>query len=107
MTWRPRALAHRLLRRPLRRIGLAGAGAALERACGQRQGGRAPRPVVQKSTEKKLVFVHYRETLDHLASLLFRHGIAFARFEGSLSGSDKDAAIAAFRDEVPVLLCTE
>jgi hypothetical protein len=42
-----------------------------------------------------------------LASLLFRHGIAFARFEGSLSGSDKDAAIAAFRDEVPVLLCTE
>jgi superfamily II DNA/RNA helicase len=59
------------------------------------------------ATEKKLVFVHYRETLDHLASLLFRHGIAFARFEGSLSGPDKDAAIAAFRDEVPVLLCTE
>jgi SNF2 family DNA or RNA helicase len=57
--------------------------------------------------EKKLVFVHYRETLDRLASLLFRHGIAFARFEGSLSGPDKDAAIAAFRDEVPVLLCTE
>jgi superfamily II DNA or RNA helicase len=57
--------------------------------------------------EKKLVFVHYRETLDHLAGLLARHGIAFARFDGSLSGPDKDAAIAAFRDEVPVLLCTE
>jgi superfamily II DNA or RNA helicase len=58
-------------------------------------------------TEKKLVFVHYRETLDHLAGLLTRHGIAFARFEGGLSGPAKDAAIAAFRDEVPVLLCTE
>jgi superfamily II DNA or RNA helicase len=57
--------------------------------------------------EKKLVFVHYRETLDHLARLLARHGIAFARFEGGLSGADKDAAIAAFRDEAPVLLCTE
>ena len=57
--------------------------------------------------EKKLVFVQYRETLDHLAGLLDRHGIAFARFDGSLSGPAKDAAIARFRDEAPVLLCTE
>ncbi|MCC6778745.1 MAG: DEAD/DEAH box helicase family protein [Hyphomicrobiales bacterium] len=57
--------------------------------------------------EKKLVFVHYRETLEHLAVVLRREGIAFARFEGALSGPAKDAAIAAFRDEVPVLLCTE
>jgi superfamily II DNA or RNA helicase len=61
----------------------------------------------RNSAEKKLVFVHYRETLDHLDGLLARHGFAFARFEGGLSGPDKDAAIAAFRDEVPVLLCTE
>jgi SNF2 family DNA or RNA helicase len=57
--------------------------------------------------EKKLVFVQYRETLDHLAGLLDQHGIAFARFDGSLSGPAKDAAIARFRDEAPVLLCTE
>ena len=57
--------------------------------------------------EKKLVFVHYRETLDHLADLLAREGFAFARFEGGLSGPDKDAAIAEFRERVPVLLCTE
>ena len=57
--------------------------------------------------EKKLVFVHYRETLDHLAELLAREGFAFARFDGGLSGPDKDAAIAAFRERVPVLLCTE
>ncbi len=57
--------------------------------------------------EKKLIFVHYRDTLDHLADLLTREGLAFARFDGSLSGLDKDAAVARFRDEVPVLLCTE
>ncbi len=57
--------------------------------------------------EKKLVFVHYRETLAHLAGLLTKAGLPFARFEGSLSGPEKDAAIAEFRDKVPVLLCTE
>jgi superfamily II DNA or RNA helicase len=57
--------------------------------------------------EKKLVFVHYRETLDHLAELLAQEGFGFARFDGGLSGPDKDAAIAAFRESVPVLLCTE
>ena len=57
--------------------------------------------------EKKLVFVHYRETLEHLARLLAEEDFAFARFEGTLSGPAKDAAIAAFRERVPVLLCTE
>ena len=61
----------------------------------------------RNSDEKKLVFVHYRETLDHLADLLAREGIAFARFDGGLTGPDKDAAIAAFRETVPVLLCTQ
>ena len=57
--------------------------------------------------EKKLVFIHHRETMSSLADLLARNGIGFARFDGSLSGPDKDAAIADFRDSVPVLLCTE
>jgi superfamily II DNA or RNA helicase len=57
--------------------------------------------------EKKLVFVQYRDTLDHLAQLLGAEDITFARFEGNLSGPEKDAAIARFRNDVPVLLCTE
>jgi superfamily II DNA or RNA helicase len=57
--------------------------------------------------EKKLIFVHYRETLEHLAGVLAREGFAFARFSGALSGPAKDAAIAEFRERVPVLLCTE
>jgi SNF2 family DNA or RNA helicase len=57
--------------------------------------------------EKKLVFFHSRETLACLADLLSRGGFAFARFDGSLSGPEKDSAIADFRERVPVLLCTE
>jgi superfamily II DNA or RNA helicase len=57
--------------------------------------------------EKKLIFVHSRETLGRLADLLTLAGLPFARFDGSLSGPQKDAAIADFRDKAPVLLCTE
>jgi SNF2 family DNA or RNA helicase len=57
--------------------------------------------------EKKLVFVHSRETLARLAELLAQNGFDFARFDGSLSGPEKDRAIVEFRERAPVLLCTE
>jgi superfamily II DNA or RNA helicase len=57
--------------------------------------------------EKKLVFVHSRETLARLAELLAQIGVEFARFDGSLSGPEKDSSIVEFRERVPVLLCTE
>ena len=57
--------------------------------------------------EKKMVFVHHRDSLTHLAGLLRARGMSFVTFDGSMSGPDKDAAVAAFRDNVPVLLCSE
>jgi len=51
--------------------------------------------------------VHSRETLAHLAATLAGAGVSLARFDGSPSGSQKDAAIAAFRDQTNVLLCTQ
>jgi superfamily II DNA or RNA helicase len=57
--------------------------------------------------KKKLVFVHSRETLARLAELLAEEMIAFARFDGGLSGAQKDAAIVDFREHAPVLLSTE
>jgi superfamily II DNA or RNA helicase len=57
--------------------------------------------------EKKLIFVHARETLAHVGGRLTEAGLAFARFDGSLSGPEKDAAIAEFRDHAPILLCTQ
>ncbi len=63
--------------------------------------------IARNPDEKKLVFVHHRETMASLARLLAGQGAGFARFDGSMSGPDKDAAIADFRERVPVLLCSE
>jgi len=63
--------------------------------------------VQRNPQEKKLVFVHSRETLAHVADRLAETGVPFARFDGSLSGEEKDAAIAAFRDQASILLCTQ
>ncbi len=64
--------------------------------------------LLQKNVaEKKIVFVQARETLEHLSVLFEEAGISFARFDGSLSGPEKDAAIAAFREDARVLLCTQ
>ncbi len=57
--------------------------------------------------EKKIVFVHRRESLAHLAALLGQSGIGAAQFHGSLNGPEKDTAITFFRDSAPVLLTTE
>jgi SNF2 family DNA or RNA helicase len=57
--------------------------------------------------EKKMVFVHHRDTMAHLAGLLRQDGMPFATFDGTLSGPDKDAAVALFRDTVPILMCSE
>jgi len=63
--------------------------------------------LVRNPTEKKIVFVRFRETLHMLSDLLRERSIAFVCFEGSLSGPEKDGVIESFRDEVPVLLSTE
>ena len=65
------------------------------------------RLLAQNPTEKKLVFVHHRESLTYLAERLRREKLPFAQFTGDMSGPQKDAAVEAFRDQVPVLLCTE
>jgi SNF2 family DNA or RNA helicase len=57
--------------------------------------------------EKVLVFTAFRNTLDALTTEVAAAGIPAACYHGSLSRRDKDAAVASFRDEVPVLLSTE
>jgi len=57
--------------------------------------------------EKLLVFATFRRTLEHLQNLLADEGVPFATYSGEESESEKDAAVAAFRDRVPVMLCSE
>jgi len=63
--------------------------------------------LAQNPAEKKLVFVHHRDSMTHLADRLNRQRTPFAMFSGDMTGPQKDAAVAAFRDRVPLLLCTE
>jgi superfamily II DNA or RNA helicase len=57
--------------------------------------------------EKKMVFVHHRETLARLSDLARQEGHPFVAFDGSMSGPEKDAAVAHFRDDASLLFCTE
>ena len=59
------------------------------------------------TSEKVLVFTAFRQTLDHLAGQASAAGIPAVIYHGSLPRADKERAIAAFRDEAPVLLSTE
>ena len=59
------------------------------------------------TSEKVLVFTAFRQTLDHLAGQASGSGIPAVTYHGSLPRADKERAIAAFRDEAPVLLSTE
>ena len=54
-----------------------------------------------------LVFTAFRQTQEALARELRAHDIPFAVYHGSLARADKEKAIGAFRDDVPVLLSTE
>ena len=61
----------------------------------------------QNGHEKVLVFACFRRTLQHLQHLLGEAGIAYSTFSGAESQPQKDAAVEAFRSNLPVMLCSE
>ena len=60
----------------------------------------------RNAEEKKIVFVPSRETLDR-CRIMEKEATPFVRFEGAMSGPEKDASIARFQNQVPLLLSTE
>jgi SNF2 family DNA or RNA helicase len=59
------------------------------------------------TAQKVLVFVAFRRTQDHLAGVLAGAGVPHALYHGTLTRREKEAAIEAFRADVPVLVSTE
>jgi SNF2 family DNA or RNA helicase len=59
------------------------------------------------SRQKTLVFTTHKATSTYLAKTLQAANIPFAEFQGGMSLKQKDEAIAAFRDNVSVLLASE
>jgi SNF2 family DNA or RNA helicase len=63
--------------------------------------------MLTKSRQKTLVFTMHKATSEYLAQTLEAANIPFAEFQGGMSLQEKDAAIAAFRESVSVLLASE
>jgi SNF2 family DNA or RNA helicase len=61
----------------------------------------------QSRGDKVLVFANFQQTLQYLQHLLGEAGIAFVTFSGAESDRQKDEAVEAFRQQVPVMLCSE
>ena len=57
--------------------------------------------------EKVLVFTGFRQTLDVLVAAVERAGLSSAVYHGSLTRAEKEASIAKFRADTPILLSTE
>jgi len=57
--------------------------------------------------EKVVVFTGFRHTLELLEELVAERGLSAVSYHGSLTRRQKDAAIAAFSGEAPILLSTE
>lgn len=76
-------------------------------ALGVRRWSKAERLVELLPGGKALVFTRFLATHQALAAELQRRGVRHALFTGGMSPAQRAAAVAAFRDEVDVLLCSE
>jgi len=64
--------------------------------------------IIRKSHEHKLlIFANFRRTIRHLQELLAGAGVPHSTFSGEQTDREKDAAVDAFRETVPVMLCTD
>ncbi|MEW6417555.1 MAG: SNF2-related protein [Nitrospirota bacterium] len=57
--------------------------------------------------EKKIVFTQYIKSMDYITDLLRRCKIPYVTFRGDMTLREKDASIAQFKNEIPVLVSTE
>ena len=63
--------------------------------------------IIKESPAKKIIFVKYLGTLDHVSEFLARHEIPHSLFHGGLDNRMKEEQIGRFREEKDVLLTTE
>lgn len=63
--------------------------------------------LIRSTKGKKIVFVKYLGTLDHLAAFLSRNDISHAVFHGRMDNRQKDEEIKSFREEKDILVTTE
>lgn len=68
---------------------------------------RALLKLIKSQRDKLIVFVKYRGTIEYISKFLEQKKIEFSLFHGSMSNSQKDAAIDDFKQNSQVLVTTE
>jgi len=63
--------------------------------------------IINQSAVKKIIFVKYLGTLQHVSEFLAQHEIPHALFHGGLDNRMKEEQIRLFREEKDILLTTE
>lgn len=70
--------------------------------------GRTLIEILKKNpAEKKIIFTQFIKSMDYITELLWREGIPCVTFRGDMTSKEKNASIARFRNEIPVLVSTE
>ncbi|MFH1974048.1 MAG: SNF2-related protein [Pseudomonadota bacterium] len=77
------------------------------RTMGDTEKNRVLLNLIRSTKGKKIVFVNYLGTLDHLAVFLSRNDISHAVFHGRMDNRQKDEEIRSFREEKDILVTTE
>ena len=77
------------------------------RTMGDTEKNRVLLNLIRSTKGKKIVFVKYLGTLDHLSAFLSWQNIPHAVFHGRMNNQQKDAEIRSFRDEKDILVTTE
>jgi len=67
----------------------------------------AVKEILEKFPGKFLIFTEYRHTLDKIVEQLTAWGVSIVGFHGGLTIDQKEAAVAAFKGEVRVMVSTE
>jgi SNF2 family DNA or RNA helicase len=63
--------------------------------------------VIEAHQDKMIVFTKFTKTLDHISDILYKYGISFSKFTGSMSITEKDRSIEEFAGKTQVLISTE
>ena len=61
----------------------------------------------ENSEEKYLIFTEFKDTQDYIFDTLEDKGIQSAKFNGSLSTSERDSAVSNFKRDIQILISTE
>lgn len=79
----------------------------LSRALSETQKNKILLKLIRSSPAKKIIFVTYLGTLDHVTDFLDRQKIPHATFHGRMSNQAKDEEIRRFQEEKDILVTTE